>query len=139
MDDQASGSDEPSDEINSLQTRTTFNPGNTPLVDCNGKPFTPGCRVKFVLPSYYINTISDTGTLASNFDAYGGVTIRADQEHNYYDRSGGIAGRRHEIYATSRYCSNGAYEGHRVTLAGLGDPHEHGVTQTYVEIIEDIE
>ncbi|QRM34905.1 hypothetical protein [Microvirga sp. VF16] len=137
MGDQKPRQDDTSDEVNSLQTRTPFNPGNAPIVDCNGRPFTPGCRVKFVLPSYYINTFSDTGALISNFDPYGGVTIRADHEHNYHDERGNIAGRRHEVYATSRYHSDGAFEGHRVTLAGLGDPHEHGVTQTYVEVIDD--
>lgn len=126
----------PADVINSLQTRTLFNPGNAPIVDCNSRPFTPGCRVRFVLPSHYINTFSDTGTLISSFDPYGGVTIRADNEHNYHDRTGNIVGRRHEVYATSRYHSDGAYAGHRVTIAGLGDPYEHGITQTYVENID---
>ncbi|MBD2745913.1 hypothetical protein IC232_04290 [Microvirga sp. BT688] len=127
----------PADKINSLQIRTPFNPGNAPIVDCNGRPFTPGCRVRFVLPSHYINTFSDTGTLISNFDPFGGVTIRADNEHNYHDRTGNIAGRRHEVYATSRYHSDGAFAGHRVTLAGLGDPYEHGVQRIYVEITDD--
>jgi hypothetical protein len=139
MGDQTPHQDKPSDEVNSLQTRTPFDPGNAPIVDCNGRPFTPGCRVKFVLPSYYINTFSDAGTLISNFDPYGGVTIRSDNEHNYHDEKGYIAGRRHEVYATSRYQYAGTHAGHRVTAAGLGDPHEHGVTQTYVEIIDDIE
>lgn len=137
MKDQKEPQAGPAAEVNSLQIRTPFNPGNVAIVDCNGRPFTPGCRVKFVLPSHYINTFSDTGTLVSNFDPYGGVTIRADSEHNYYDERGYIAGRRHEVYATSRYHSEGAYSGHRVTLAGLGDPYEHGVQQTYVEITAD--
>ena len=137
MSDATSPSAGPAGEGDSRQTKTTFNPGRTPVVDCNGRPFTPGCRVKFVLPSYFVNTFSDTGTLASPFDVYGGVIIRADHEHNCYDSRGCVVDRRHEVYATSRYQYEGAHQGHRVTAAGLGDPYEHGVTRTYVEIIDE--
>jgi hypothetical protein len=137
MSDETSPPARPAGQEDSRQTETAFNPGRYPIVDRNGRPFTPGCRVKFVLPSYYVNTFSDTGTLASPFDVYGGVTIRADHEHSVYDNRGYVVDRRHEVYATSRYQYEGAYRGHRVTAAGLGDPHEHGVTLTYVEVIDE--
>jgi hypothetical protein len=102
MSDETSPPAPPAGQEDSRQTETAFNPGRYPIVDRNGRPFTPGCRVRFVLPSYYVNTFSDTGTLASPFDVYGGVTIRADHEHSVYDNRGYVVDRRHEVATSTR-------------------------------------
>jgi len=122
--------------VDSLTPRTAFNQSSKPVLDRNGSPFTPGCRVRFELPSYYINTFADEGVLASGFDRYGGFTILADHEHNVHDRNGFIVCRRREVYATSRYHYHGPFAGNNVTASELGDPFEHGVTKTFVEIID---
>jgi len=90
--------------MNSLQPQTPFNASKYPVVDRHGTPFTPGCRVRFTLQSYYINTFGDEGVLCSNIDAYGGFTIHARKQWPVRDRNGAYNIVRHEVYASvARY------------------------------------
>jgi hypothetical protein len=123
-------------QINSLEPLSDFNKCRYPIVDRNGYPFTPRCRVRFVLPDHHVKTVADEGVLISGFDEFGGCNILADHEHNIYDSRGFIQGRRREKYATSLYQYNGPLRGYCVTAGQLGDPFEHGVTTTFVEIID---
>lgn len=122
---------------NSLETRTSFNAGNYPVVDCNGKPFTPGCRIRFVIPTYYINTAAGTGTL-TRIDQYGGCYIVSDEPLSVYDRNGFVREKRREQYTPmADYQIEGPHEGKRVTAKGIGDRHEHGLTKTFIEVIDE--
>jgi len=115
--------------MNSLKTQTEFNAGRLPVVDPTGQPFTPGCRVRFRIPDYYVNTVSGTGTLI-RIDEYGGSYLLSDMPLPVRDHNGSWIETRRERYTTVSRCRDGK----RVTEGHLGNPHEHGTTRTFIEI-----
>lgn len=121
---------------NSLKTKTKFNAGQYPVVDRNGKPFTPECRVRFRVPTYFINTVSGEGTMMS-IDEYGGCTMLSDVSLGIRDRNGAEVGRRRELYSPmAEYKYDGPHAKKRVTVRSLGDPHEHGTTECFIEVVK---
>lgn len=118
--------------MNSLEPNTEFNRSKYPVVDRNGKPFTPGCRVKFRVQTHYINTIDGNGAVI-DIDSFGSVLITSDRPVTKYGPQGGY--RTSEIPFSTKYAYNGPYHGKLVCSYRLGDPHEHGTTECYVEII----
>lgn len=106
--------------INSLQVNT-FNRGKYPVVDRNGKAFTPGCAVKFRTPTSYINTTEGVGVVRYISDS-GYITVESNK---------GL------VHCPTRYQYSGPLYGHRVAKTYLGDPFEHGTTECFVECVEE--
>jgi hypothetical protein len=120
--------------VDSSQIHTNFNQGHYPVVDANGRPFEPGCRIKFRIPAYYINTESGSGVL-ERIDVYGGCFITTDEAiPQGYDRNGAYSIVTRTVYTMmADYKATGPHAGKRVTERSLGDPYEHGVTRTFIE------
>ena len=120
--------------MDSLQIHTAFNQGHFPVVDANGRPFEPGCRVKFRIPAYYMDIVSGSGVLVS-IDLYGGCSLTVDEPiPQGYDRNGAYNRITRDVYTPmADYKPTGPYAGKRVTERSLGDPLEHGVTRTFIE------
>ncbi|QAY80254.1 hypothetical protein [Sphingosinicella sp. BN140058] len=122
--------------MDSSQINTPFNESRYPVLDRKGRPFTPGCRIRYVLPSYYINTKAGTGTI-SKIDRYGGVYYEADKPEQVLDRCGACRDVRTAQYATvGDYQSSGQFAGSWLTVGTLGDPHEHGETDVFIEVVD---
>jgi hypothetical protein len=120
--------------VDSLQIHTDFNQGHYPVVDPKGRPFEPGCRVKFRIPTYFINTTSGSGVV-QRFDVYGGCFLMVDDPiPQGYRRDGSYKMLTRLVYTSmADYKYVGPLAGKRVTERSLGDPHEHGTVRTYIE------
>ena len=116
---------------------TAFNPRGLKVLDKNGRPFTEGCRVRFVLPGHHVNRFSGTGTVAG-IDELGGVVIDSDAPIDVRDRNGAVVDRvtRHHA-GVGEWHATGPHAGARVTAGTLGDPHEHGAWPVFIEITAD--
>lgn len=106
--------------------------GSAEVYDRNGRILKPGDRIRYVLPDYYINTKSGTGTVVE-IDRFGGIYYDADTPEPVRDRHGGYREKRQRQYTSSTY----DYKTRRRIAAGkLGDPFEHGQVDTFVEVID---
>lgn len=122
---------------------TTFSPrvpgnaGKYPVSDAKGAPLWPGARIRFRIPTHYINTVSGEGTFKS-VDPYGGAYFDSDEPLNVYSSNGFIVTvRREQTSAVSDYQREGPQAGFLMLKRKLGDRHEHGQTDIGIELTSD--
>lgn len=118
---------------------TKANQAGQPVVDADGAPLWEGAKISFRVQSHYINTVSGTGVYQSA-SQLGGSQFVSDEPLNVYDRTGFIVAKRREQYtATSTYVydRNSELAGTRVLANKIGDPYEHGQTDTFIRLAED--
>lgn len=113
------------------------NESRQPLVDARGAPLWEGARIRFRLPSTYVNTYEDGGTFG-RANRYGGHTFVSDRAHPNWGPRGEWSSQGRERYsAGGEYNHKGPLKGYNQLAKGLGDPFEHGVTGTFVVLDED--
>jgi len=116
---------------------TPLNPSRYQVVDAQGAPLWAGARIAFNVQSHYINTVSGKGTF-TELDRLRGVRFVSDEPMNVYGRGGFIERTRREQYSpVGDYQFDGLYRGMHVLSGKLGDPFEHGVTNTYFVLDQD--
>ena len=123
--------------MNSLTTRTEFNFGRFPVVDRNGRPFTPDCRVRFRVLVHHLQFAEGEG-IVTCFDEMGGAHLRADRPVSVYDDRGAKIGERRNIYSwVGEYFSGDSWrDRRRVTSVKVYDPLDGGSTECFLEVLE---
>ena len=120
-----------------LAAGSPVNEARQPMVDADGAPLWEGARIRFCLQSTYINTYSGDGAFG-RANRYGGHSFVSDEPHPNWGPGGfSSSSGRQRSCGGGRYNYSGPLKGYNQLSDGLGDPHEHGVTQTYVRLIED--
>ncbi|MGY3581848.1 hypothetical protein ACVIGB_000081 [Bradyrhizobium sp. USDA 4341] len=116
--------------------RTPVNQGNYPVVDAAGAPLWKGARIRFRVPTHYVNSAVGTGVF-SMASALGSIDFVSDKPMSIYERDFVVGQRREQCKAIGRYAYDGDFKGCRVLTSKLGDPHEHGQDTMYVLLDED--
>jgi len=120
-----------------LQVGAGINSGHYPLVDADGAPLWEGARIAFQLPSTHVNTYWGKGSFGTA-NQYGGHTFTSDEPFPNWGPRGTADGS-----GTARYSGGGGFlvegplKGYRILRQGLGDRHEHGITETFVRLLGD--
>ena len=113
------------------------NEGRFPMVDADGAPLWEGAAITFRLGSTYINTYAGKGTFAVA-DRYGGHGFTSEEAFPYWGPGGLSTGSGHvRSNPGGEFVRSGPLKGYHVLKRNLGDPHEHGVVETYVRLDGD--
>jgi len=101
------------------------------VYDRNGVEIKPGDKVRVKWPYYFINIRVDEGVVR-RVDEHHGVTIDTDKPVPHFNREGFVVHDEPWTYFPAEY----DYQ-RRVWVAyGLvGDPHEHGQQEIWIEVI----
>jgi hypothetical protein len=116
--------------------RNSVNPGNYPVVDAAGAPLWKGARIRFRVPTHYVNSAAGTGAF-SMASALGSIDFVSDKPMNIYERDFVVGQRREQCKAVGQYAYDGNFKGCRVLSSKLGDPYEHGQDTMYILLDED--
>lgn len=118
--------------MDSRISETAFNQARYPVLDRNGRPFTPGCRVRFRAPYHYINTSEGAGTVVG-INPNGTIAIESDEPWPPY----GGNGKNRRVSCGTRFQYSGPFRGCALAQTYVGDPFEHGQTECFVEVLEE--
>ena len=124
---------------NTARPQSKVNRAGQAVVDADGAPLWEGAKISFRVQSYYVNSVSGTGTYVGA-DQYGGSQFVSDKEMKVYDRQGFVVTQRREQYAslsTFVYDRKSDLAGCRVLAKKLGDPYEHGQEDLFIRLAED--
>ncbi len=114
-----------------------INEANRPVVDRDGAPLWEGARIAFTISLHRHVFCTDGGTFG-RADRYGGHSLVSDRPHRVYDEHGSSREARRELYsANGEYRRTGDLRGFEVLARKVGDPYEHGKTDTYVRLDDD--
>jgi hypothetical protein len=131
-------------EVWTFDVPTTLQVGNPaineasyPMVDRDGAPLWEGARIAFTLSLHRHVHCTDGGTFG-RANRYGGHSLVSDRAHPVYDAQGfSRESRREMTNAGGDYRRSGDLKGFDVLARKVGDPYEHGTTDTYVRLDSD--
>lgn len=124
-------------DVETTLLHRSLNKGRYPATEKDGRPLWEGARVRFTIPTHFINTVAGEGAFVA-LDEHGGCQILSDVEIPVYGPRGFVEAHRREVYTAVRTFEREGAIGPHIRLSSmLGDRHEHGQRETYIALDDD--